>query len=264
MKPQTRLRRRPASRAGEKLFPRAALALILFALSACPSASSQVTLAVHPDYPELAPRSIAVLPFGNMGPDLDATPLVRPIVAERLRYKGYLVPALSEVDQILKENGVMISHDVHMFTPRELGEMLGVDAAMFGIVTDFTTKFAALYASVAVQLRLELVDCRTGETLWQNEQRAARNTALESIFTFLQFHEQPEKALLLITAQNILFAALEDLYPYAEEAAKRTLAPLPPGPRGERAYPWDRDPAALDRSSVKNLIYFSVITTAPR
>ena len=240
------------------------LLLLACLAGGCPKNDSAVTSAVHPDYAVMAPHSIAVLPFDNMTVDLDATPLIRPIVAERLRCKGYLVPDLEEVDTVLHEAGVLVSHDVYGFSAQELGELLGVDAVMFGTVTDFTTKYAGIYASVAVQIRLELVDCRTGEVLWQNEQRAGRNTAAESLITLLMYHDEIEKGLAVVAAANAIFALLENLRPYCEEAAKRTLASLPPGYLGEQVYPWDRDPNAFDNSTTKDLIYQSVILTAPQ
>jgi len=237
--------------------------VLMAALAGCASQNqSNVALDVAEDYHALAPRSIAVLPFDNMSADLDATPLVRPVVAARVRHKGYVVPGLKKVDAILKEAGVMVSHDVYAFTPQELGEFLDVDAVMFGTVTDFTTKYAAVYASVAVQIRLELVDCETGDILWQNERRAAQNTAVESIMTLLMYHDDIEKGLAVVAASNAIWAALESYRPYAEKAARMTLAPLPPGHGGAAVYPWDQDPEA-QQSKTKSLIYQSVIITAP-
>jgi len=237
------------------------LVCLAFSVVGCPKTESDAVLAVHPDYQRLKPRSIAVLPFDNMSTDLDATPLIRPIVAKRLRYKGYRVPGLKGVDETLQEAGVLIAHDVYSFTPEELGEILSVDAVMFGTVTDFSTKYAVLAASVTVSLRLELADCETGEILWQNEQRASRNTIIESLVTLLMYQDEIEKGVAVVAAENAIFAALEDYYPYAEEVCKKGLSPLPPGPKGERPYPWDEDPNALDKSSIKNLIYRSPIIT---
>lgn len=237
----------------------AALVFLAFLGCGCPSRSpSEVTSDIHRDYFDVAPRSIAVLPFDNMSTDLDATPLVRPVVAGRLRYKGYDVPNLDWVDEVLQENGAMVSHDVYGFSAGELGEILGVDAVMFGVVTDFTTKYAVVYASVAVQLRLELVDCRTGEVLWHNEARAAENTAVESILTLLMYHEDLEKGLKVVAAGNAIWAVLESFRPYAERAAAMTLATLPPGYRGARSYPEN-----YDQANTKALIYQSIIITSP-
>jgi len=234
--------------------------LLMLFLAGCASRQeTAVTRAVHPDYQSMAPSTVAVLPFDNMSTDLDATPLIRPIVAERLRCRGYEVPDLEWTDQILQESGVMVSHDVRSFTALELGRMLGTDAVMFGMVTDFTTKYAVVYASVAVQLRLELVDCRSGQILWQNEQRAAQNTGLESILTLLFYHDDIEKGLEVVAVSNAVWAALESYRPYAEEAAAAILASLPPGYKGATPCPY-RDRDAQKR---KALIYNSVIATSP-
>jgi len=246
---------------GRKLGLALVIALTSVLVTACAAKKDGegATSALHPNYSELAPRSIAVLPFDNMSTDLDATPLIRPIVAKRLRYMGYQVPDLKRTDEILKEEGVMVSHDVYAFTAQELGQMVGTDAVMFGMVTDFTTKYAGVYASVAVQLRLELVDCRTGEILWQNEARAAENTAIESLLTLLMYHDEIEKGLAVVAAGNAIWAALESYRPYAEKAAAVTLTTLPAGPQGARTYPYDPD----DKVNTKGLIYHSIISTSP-
>ncbi len=238
------------------------LALMLTAgCAAKKSGESEVSKATAEDYDARAPRSIAVLPFDNMSTDLDATPLIRPIVRKRLVYKGYDCPGLKKIDDSLTEAGVMVSHDVYAFTPEELGEMLGVDAVMFGTVTDFTTKYAVVYASIAVQLRLELVDCETGDVLWRNEQRASENTALENILTLLLYHDQIEKGLAVVAAANAIWAALEQFRPYAERAAAKTLSSLPPGHKGASAYPWDPD--EYDPGQGKAILYFGAIQAVP-
>jgi hypothetical protein len=237
------------------------LGLLAAAAGGCPATTGQdFTVAVHDDYGQFMPRTIAVLPFDNMSADLDATPLVRPIVADRVRFKGYQVPDLNRTDELLQETGVMVSHDVYAFTAAELGEALGVDAVMYGTITDFTTKYAFLYASVAVQVRMELVDCKSGEVLWHNEQRSARNTGFESAFTLLIYilNGDLERGLAVVSAANAIWAALETYAPYAQEAAAKVLEPLPPGPKGERPYPYDPG----DRDAAKIIIYHSVIVTA--
>jgi hypothetical protein len=231
---------------------------------ACASQNqSNVAQAVSPDYEANAPRVIAVLPFDNMSTDLDATPLVRPIVAGRLASKGYDVPDLKWTDQALQEAGVLVSHDVYGFKPQELGDILQADAVMFGTITDFTTKYAAVYASVAVQLRLELVDCKSGEILWQDERRASRNTAIESVLTLLSYHDDLEKGVAVVAAQNALWAALESYLPYGQEAAALTLSSLPPGYRGQSAYLYDQDPDAFTKDAARVILYQSIILTAP-
>jgi hypothetical protein len=238
------------------------LILAGLATGCAPTQVGPVTL--NPAFSQYAPRTVAVLPLDNMSPNLDATPLLRPIVNERMRYLGYQVKPLAEVDKILQENGVMVSHDVYAFTPAELGRMLGVDAALFGTVTDFTTKYAVVYSSVAVGVKLELKDCQSGESLWQNEARSSRNTALESLLILL-FNDDKTQALVEAAAYSAAFAVLKSYRPYAEDASRLALDSLPPGPLGPRPYPFDLNPSLVAGDEVDLWVGVShgIVTAAP-
>lgn len=204
---------------------------------------------VHPSYSEFAPRTIAVLPMDNMSVDLDATPLVRPIVNSRLAHKGYKVIALDKVDETLKEQGVLISHDVYGFTPGELGEITGADAVLYGTVTEFARRYAVIYASVVVGVKFELVDCRTSEVLWRSERYAGEDTTAETIYILLS-EQDIEDALAEVAVYSAAFAALESYRPYAERVVKECLSSLPDGYLGASIYPWDLDPDISDDDMV--------------
>ena len=194
---------------------------------------------VNPNFHQHMPQSVAVLPMDNMSPDLDATPLVRPIVQQRMIYKGYNCVPLGQIDSALKEKGVMVSHDVYMFKPRELGELLGVDAVIYGTITEFNKHYAVMYADILVGIQLEMVDTRTGESLWKSEHVSEENTALLNIILLATQLDKWQKALAEIAIANAAFAALSQYRPYAEDATKTVLMSLPPGPLGEKNYPWD-------------------------
>ena len=194
---------------------------------------------VNPNFQQHLPQSIAVLPMDNMSPDLDATPLIRPIVQQRMAYKGYNCVPLSRIDSVLKEKGVMVSHDVYMFKPGELGELLGVDAVVYGTVTEFNKHYAVMYADILVGIQLEMVDTRTGESLWKGERVSQENTALLNILLLATQLDEWQKALVEIAIANAAFAALSQYRPYAEDASRQVMMSLPPGPLGERNYPWD-------------------------
>jgi len=224
------------NRSGKGNFLRLAAATALVVLSAC--AYRKPVDLISPDFSARTPRSVAVLPFDSLSTDLDATPLVRPIIYQRMIYKGYNCAPPDQVDAALKAKGAMVSHDVYMFTAQELGEMLSVDAVVYGTVTDFTKHYAVIYADIIVGLKLQMVDTATGEVLWESRHLATENTALDTLLLALQFDE-PEKALAAAAAYNVAFAALTAFRPYAETAAAKSLASLPPGPQGQSIYPWD-------------------------
>jgi hypothetical protein len=221
---------------------------------------------VNPKFNDRLPRSIAVLPMDNMSPDLDATPLVRPIVQQRLAYKGYNCVPLNQVDEVLKDKGVMVSHDVYMFKPAELGEMLGVDAVVFGTVTEFNKHYAVMYADILVGIQLEMVDTRTGESLWKSEHVAEENTALLNLILLATQLDDWQKALVEIAAANAAFAVLSQYRPYAEDAARQTMTSLPDGPSGARNYPWDFNQATWAGDLVVGalLVAPAIITYSPK
>jgi len=232
---------------------------ILIFFLAC--AGNRPVSALHPDFYQRRPNLIAVLPMDNMSVDLDATPLVRPIVYQRLIYQGYRCLPLDQLDQKLKDNGAMISHDVYMFTPRELGNLLGVDALVYGTVTEFNKHYAFLYSDIIVGLSLEMVDARTGETLWKSEETSTQNTLLDSLFLAARFR-QPEQSLAAVLAYNAAFALLSQYRPYAEEAVRGALESLPPGPFGMMFYPWDRDHTVWEDDYVDRWLRFNPLIPA--
>jgi len=74
---------------------------------------------------------------------------------------------LSRVDRILKREGLDSWEKIKSLPPQHLGELLGADALVFGQVTHFDYYYAFLYSQLAAGLSLEMVDARSGETLWK-------------------------------------------------------------------------------------------------
>ncbi len=216
------------------------------------------TVVLHPNFNQQRPALIAVLPMDNMSVDLDATPLVRPIIHQRLEYQGYHSLPLDQVDRKLKDNGVMISHDVYMFTPRELGNLLGADALLYGTVTEFNKHYAFLYSDITVGLSLEMKDAKTGETLWKSEQTSSENTLLPSLLLALSFR-RPEESLVAVAAYNAAFSVLSQYRPYAEDAVRQVLSTLPDGPYGARFYPWDADQTVWEGDYVNYWMMFNPV-----
>jgi len=217
-----------------------ALLLLSVWAASCASAGFKPVDLLIPDFDQRIPHSIAVLPMDNMSPDLDATPLIRPILQQRLIYNGYNCIPLDKIDPILKDQGVMISHDVYMFTPQELGKMLKADAVIYATVTDFNKHYAVFYSDIIVGLKIEMVDTRTGESLWKSEHLSTENTVLASILIASQF-KKSEDALAAVAVYNAAFALLSSYRPYAESAIRTAMISLPFGPGTFRVYPWETD-----------------------
>ena len=83
------------------------------------------------------PRKVAILPFGNKTSNLRLNDLYANVTA-----------------------GKNVS-------PQKLGQLLGVDAVIYGDVISLGKIFALVYSDNQAGLRARMVSCETGETIWE-------------------------------------------------------------------------------------------------
>lgn len=122
-----------------------------------------------PEFGAVRPNSIAVMPVMNETVDMKAPDVVRPIVYDKVIAWGYESPSTGMVDEILAKHDIHEAGEVNQFTAKELGEMFSVDAILYTTITDWSTKWLAVYASQTVGLRLELKSTKDNQVLWENQ-----------------------------------------------------------------------------------------------
>ncbi len=145
-------------------------------------------LYIDPQFIDNPPRSLAVLPFrslvgegrvmGSQKLFLDLNPTRNAsgeVLAQemRLAFHGQLAqrpfdlihPA--RVDVRLRKQGLMSWEALKTLTPRQMRDLLGVEAVIFGEVVDFDYYYGLLYTQLAAGLSLEMISTATGETLWR-------------------------------------------------------------------------------------------------
>jgi len=145
-------------------------------------------LFIHPQMEVNPPQSLAVLPFRSLVGEGRAEASQRllltirgkkegspEILAQEMRLSFYgqlsqlpfqiLHPV--HVDCRLKAKGLESWEDLSVMTIREMGELLGVEAVIFGEITHFDYYYAFLYTQLAAGLRLEMFSTSSGETLWR-------------------------------------------------------------------------------------------------
>lgn len=142
---------------------------------------------VAPDYDQVAPARIAVLPFGDHGNAqyvVDKVPLTHRTGdnlnqwawtdANRLRraVNGYLASRefteanLIQVDAILRERGIRNENDLKNVPPQTLGQWLGVDAVVYGHVTHYESYYALLVSAWQVGVDVKMISTHNGEQLF--------------------------------------------------------------------------------------------------
>ena len=144
--------------------------LLLLVLSASCAPKGRGGGAARQIAPEDLPRSVAILPFSNETASPEAATNVRRMFYNFFSSLNYLDQELFEVDTKLKNAGLY--HQLlygSPVDPKRIGAVLGVDAVVFGEVTHYGKIYALLYSEVQAGLKAKMVDCRSGQTIWEDE-----------------------------------------------------------------------------------------------
>ena len=107
---------------------------------------------------ESSPRRLCVLPFTNESGQPDVGGQVRRSFAGHLSIKRFRDVELHEIDSRLPS-------DWRQLPAQSLGEILGCHALVYGIVTQADRLYLGLYADIALDGGILLIDTQTGQTL---------------------------------------------------------------------------------------------------
>ena len=147
----------------------AALALVALIITSC----GKVRVDVHHEagknwnYPE----TVAVLPFSYDSAIEDGNytrSILRKVFLNYFSYLGYNDLPLDTVDVKLEpiiKTGVTIND----ISNGQLMKILGVDAVIRGHIINSTNFTAGIYAETSIEAKLEMIDLRTNEVLWDTE-----------------------------------------------------------------------------------------------
>jgi hypothetical protein len=119
------------------------------------------------------PKSILVLPPVNNSNDILATPAVFAQVALPLAESGYYVFPASLVQETFRQNGLENPNEMHAVSLEKLYEIFGADAVLYMSVEQYGASYMVISSDVVVKLKGELVDLRSGKSLWSGEAGAS-------------------------------------------------------------------------------------------
>ena len=124
------------------------------------------------NHPNIHPKTVAVLPFTLAGPTPEGVSVhrvFRKCFFNYFSYLGYLDMPLETVDKKLQMAGMKKFKQVLELSPERLKEILGVDAVIKGRVLDTSNFTGGIHAETSIKGKLEMVDLRTGEILWETD-----------------------------------------------------------------------------------------------
>ncbi len=130
---------------------------------------------VDPYMKDHIPKSVAVLPFIDLSKSKEAIDIVRRGFYNHFSSLPFTDMELYRVDSLLKKAGLTDAEVISKTSPQELGKILGVDAVVFGQISDFDKLFLVVYSQVSVGAEIKMYDTKTGNFLWSGKHTARRH-----------------------------------------------------------------------------------------
>jgi parallel beta-helix repeat protein len=127
------------------------------------------TYKVDPYMEKNQPLTVAVLPFFDRSNSKQGFEAVRRGFYNHFSSLPFKDMELFRIDDLLKKANLTDPEQIRKTDPRKLGEILGVDAVLFGEISDFDKLFAVIYSQVSVGAEVKMYDTRTGHFLWSGQ-----------------------------------------------------------------------------------------------
>jgi len=155
----------------KRRFPLSRLPLIFLLLGACATAPQ------GPKHASAFPNKVALLPLNNGSLDVSAPELIRNLLDSDLSATSIDTVNTGVMDVKLRQLGITDGGQLRSVTPQKLGEALGAEGLLYGDIDEFKGVNVGVYVNRVIDVRLKLVDAKTGQTLWESQRRKAHTEA---------------------------------------------------------------------------------------
>jgi hypothetical protein len=122
------------------------------------------------------PRSILVLPPVNLSIAVGAPYIYLSRVTQPLAEKGYYVFPVAVIDQLMKENGLPTSTDMHNVPLAKIKDIIGADAVLYVTIDNWGQKYQIISSTTVVKVSGKLIDVDTGTLLWEGHTEAVQQS----------------------------------------------------------------------------------------
>lgn len=127
------------------------------------------TYKVDPYMENHIPKTVAVLPFLNQAESKKGSDEVRKGFYNHFSSMPFKDMELYRVDNLLRKADLTDPAVIFKKSPKELGNILGVDAVVYGEISNFDKLFAVVYSQVSVGAEIRMYDAKTGNFLWSGK-----------------------------------------------------------------------------------------------
>ncbi len=124
---------------------------------------------IDPYMEDHRPRTVAVLPFVDQSKSKQGFEPVRRGFYNHFSSLPFKDLELYRTDDLLRKADLADPEQISRKSPQELGQILGVDAVVYGDISNFDKLFAVVYSQVAVGAEIKMFDTKTGKFLWSGK-----------------------------------------------------------------------------------------------
>ena len=116
-------------------------------------------------------HTVAILPIETSDPgQKEMAKMFRQGLYANLKESNFRLLERYVVDDLLKQNNLTDPSTFLTINPMKFGEILGVDAIVFGRINKVERSYFIVHSSIELGVSIEMVDTRNGEILWRAEQ----------------------------------------------------------------------------------------------
>ena len=119
---------------------------------------------VNPNYSQLIPSVMAVLPMDNFSLEPGVEKALYKEVYDRLVEKGYMKISAKRIQSVMKSLGIQTPGQIAGISPSRLGRKLNCDAVLLGKLDQSASIHNGPYDAVVVSCSLKLLHCATGKS----------------------------------------------------------------------------------------------------
>ena len=116
-------------------------------------------------------HTVEILPIETSDPgQKEMAKMFRQGLYANLKESNFRLLERYVVDDLLKQNNLTAPSNFLTINPMKFGEILGVDAIVFGRINKVERSYFIVHSSIELGVSIEMVDTRNGEILWRAEQ----------------------------------------------------------------------------------------------
>lgn len=160
--------------------------------------------------------SILVVPVVNQSVEVTAPDFFLSTVSVPLAERGYYVFPVNLVKRILEDEGLSDANLVHSASVEKVCNLFGSDSVLYVTIKEWNAQYMVLSTTVNVKLHYAIKDCKTGDTLWEHEQKMAYTPQSSST-------GNPIGDLIVMAVSAAVTKAAPNYVPLARQANARTF-----------------------------------------